>query len=170
MDLSSVPMWKRVLAGCGLLTLVVSAVVITARVVEGQAAAGPSELTLHPERQDEILADRRADSLGQKLGMNPEQTAELSRIIEGFQQARLADRQQYAGNLLGLMQARRAAMQDLDTQVQALLTAEQRANYANVKSDLMGRVAGLQQLRPMLAPNMPALPLPGANPTAENTP
>lgn len=170
MDLSSVPMWKRVLAGCGLLTLAITAVMIIAQVAETRATpSGPTPLTLHPEQQDEILAGRRAESLGQRLGLNPEQTIQLSGVLEDFHKARLADRAKYAGDLFGLMQARRGAMQELDGKIQGLLTADQRANYASVKSDLMGRMAGLQQLRPMIAPNAPAFPLPG-NPSQESTP
>ncbi|MDQ1258142.1 MAG: hypothetical protein QG656_2751, partial [Candidatus Hydrogenedentes bacterium] len=56
--------------------------------------AGPSELALHPERQDEIKADRRAQELQQTLSLNDDQTAQVSAIILAARKENAAIQQQ----------------------------------------------------------------------------
>jgi hypothetical protein len=166
MDANRIPPWKYVMAGFGVATLVVGAGYILWFMVQSrQAHSGPTELTLHPERQNEILAQRRTESIAERLALTPEQSVEVAAMLEEFVTQRNAERVENAGNLLGTIQSRRAAMQRLDSQMQAILTPEQQKNFTAMKAELVNRAGQLQQFRPLLGNALPQLPQ-GIVPTA----
>jgi len=163
LDSKKIPWWKWLLAACGVLTLVIGGGLLFSLLRSAGSSGGASEITLHPERQNEILAARRTESLCTRLGLEAEQEAEVSAILQEFMAKRNADREANAGNVFAMMQARRAGMQELDGKLRAVLKPEQIEKLDALKADLFGRMGQLQQLRPLLAPGMPELPLPTQN-------
>jgi hypothetical protein len=176
MENKQVPAWQWVLAGCGVATLAGAAALgIMHWSGAGQATQGPTPLTLHPERQEAIAAQRRAEGLAERLDLDPAQTERIAGILAHFRAERLADREANRGNFMGLAQARRSAIQQLDSELQAVLTEAQRAKYTEARADLMGRVMDLRALRPALAPGLPERPplpftLDATNPTEPPAP
>lgn len=159
MDKNKIPPWKWVLAGAGVITIVVGGgYALWNLAARPAASAGPSELTLYPERQDEILAARRAEGVAERLNLSPEQQQKLTVIMAEFMASRDAERDQHQGNVLARLQARRAAMQAMDGKMQKLLSPEQAEKYATLKSEMFGRIVQLQQLRPLLGSGLPLPP------------
>lgn len=153
-----IPPWKVAMATCGVLTIVAGGALAIWQLIQARDnASGPSELTLHPERQNEILASRRADVIAERLGLTPQQSVEMTRLISEFMESRNADRENNAGNMLALMQSRRAAMMEMDSKISALLKPEQQEKFQQMKGEMFGRIGQLQQLRPLLGENLPPL-------------
>jgi len=68
-----------VVIGAGFCVLFVAGIVCA--VVTREEPAEPSELALHPEREEAILAERRAREYQQMLSLNEEQTDQVAQII-----------------------------------------------------------------------------------------
>jgi Spy/CpxP family protein refolding chaperone len=120
---------KLLLAGVGVITLVVAAGYLAKMAVTPAQHHGPSELSLHPERQDSILAGRRAQMLQKRLGLNSDQTKQVAQLIEkakkesdGF----ISDPTLDPGAKL---MAARSKMQDVMAQIEPLLTPEQKEKF-----------------------------------------
>lgn len=173
----AVPWWKWALAACGAATIVAAIAAGAAYAVsQHNAASRRSELTLHPERQNEILAARRAETLAERLGLDPQQTGQLSALMARMREERIAAREQHAGDLWGMVQARRSAMAGFEAELRGILKPEQMPAFDELKQDLFGRVQALQGMRGLLGggvlPELPPgalAPLP-ANPAATAQP
>lgn len=161
MDTKKIPAWQWVLAGCGVATLA-GAAVFAAMHLTGAAdrGGGPSALTLHPERQEEIIAARRADQLAARLGLDTAQTAQAAEILGRFRARRAEDRARHQGDVMGLIQARQGAMAEFEREMQAILRDDQRAAYDAARADITGRLMDLRAMRSSVAPGLPELPLP----------
>lgn len=158
METRPIPPWKVALATCGVMTIVAAGAFGIWQLMQARGnASGASELTLYPERQNEILASRRADGIAERLGLTPEQSVEMTALMSEFMEARNADRENNAGNMLALMQSRRAAMMEMDTKISAMLNPEQQEKFQQMKGEMFGRIGQLQQLRPLLGENLPPL-------------
>jgi hypothetical protein len=72
----SMPPWKKVLAGIGAAYLIAMAAWCGYALLKNATTqTGATDLAAHPEQQDEILAQRRAADLRDKLDLTPEQAA-----------------------------------------------------------------------------------------------
>lgn len=143
---------KAVLAGVGVVTLVVGAVLATQRFVAAQAD-GPSDLTLHPEKQDEIVAARWADTLGADLNLTPEQSTQVAALFKGFREDMQAMREASTGQMGGQVIQRLMRVQQLDTDVLALLNPEQAEIYQVRREERVSRIRNLAtspDMKPML--------------------
>jgi Spy/CpxP family protein refolding chaperone len=72
---------KYALASAGAVYLALFAAYLVYREIQPSVPAGPSELEAHPERQDEILAQRRAEELKEQLGLSDEQAQRIGEIF-----------------------------------------------------------------------------------------
>jgi len=72
---------KYALAGIGACYVAVFAGYLAYTTMKPVAPSGPSELEAHPERQEEILAQRRAEEMKERLGLTDDQTAKLSELF-----------------------------------------------------------------------------------------
>jgi len=146
-DQPAVPKWKYVLAAVGVLYLVGAALWAAFAVMNAAGKQGPSELALHPDRQDTILARQRAAAMQADLGLSEEQTIELAAIFEGFHRARKDILRSGGGDRGTLMMARLQGFQDLQQEVQAVLSP---AQYEAFQDKLYERTGGfLQAMRKM---------------------
>jgi len=110
------------------------------------AATGPTELTLHPERQGEIAAMRRAEGIAERLNLTPEQTREVAAIMQGVREEVVALRQTPSdGNMMTRMQARREMMERAGSQIRTVLTPEQQVEFDAMRANLMENAAMLRQ-------------------------
>lgn len=154
-EAKKVPWWKYALAAAGAVYLVGMAIwaVTALRAQPGQT--GPSELALHPERQDEILAQRRADAMKEELGLSAEQAAKLTGIVQEFQQAR---KERFLGAAetgpLGRMQAMMQLRAEMREKLGAVLSPEQLAQFEEKQEQrIMGAMGAIRSagLNPMAA-------------------
>ena len=125
-SIASIPKWKLVLAGLGVVYLVAFLFWGVYAYATSETQRGASELAANPERQDQILARRRAEDVRAGLGLSDEQTDQLAALIEKQTLKARAVRAESAGNMElqreRMMALREEAQQDID----ALLTPEQR--------------------------------------------
>jgi len=124
----ALPVWKLILAGAGVVTIVACAVYGGSRLV-GREAGGPSSLTLHPERQNEILAQRRADQLREELNLSPEQTARVFEVYYRFQNALQEMEAATKGSPAARIMARTSGRREIQDAILEILTADQREVY-----------------------------------------
>ncbi len=73
---------KYALAGAGAVYLVLFAGWLVYSAVRQEAPRGPSDLEAHPERQEEIVARRRAEELRDRLQLSEEQTQKIAEIYQ----------------------------------------------------------------------------------------
>ena len=139
------PLWKKVMAGAGVITIV-AGVAYTGYFVATANAGGPSEMTLHPERQDEINAQRRAEALSAELGLTPEQTEKVAGIYYHYRIDLREKEQAAAGNLTARALTRMSTMQALEGEIMAVLDEEQRAQFAQTRLDRFGKLRELRSL------------------------
>lgn len=72
---------KYALAGLGVVYAVLFVAYLVLAAVEWTKPQGPSELEAHPERQDEILAMRRASEFQGRLDLSDEQTEQVAQLF-----------------------------------------------------------------------------------------
>jgi Spy/CpxP family protein refolding chaperone len=108
---------------------------------------GPSSLTLNPEDQEQIVAERRAFSLKEKLNLTEEQTDKVTEIVMQMRDKVRDARAENAGNMAGLMTMRRTMMDEFEKKVMPILTPEQQKLFKEGKEDAGGRFQQLQQFR-----------------------
>ncbi len=137
---------KLTLAGAGAGLSLACAALILFGYVSGPRPQGPSELTLHPERQEEIIAGRRAGELKTRLGLSDDQTAQLSQMLVSFRAELREHRRQNAGNPAARIAAGRQKLQGFADQIRGILTEEQRARFDAMREDRMQRMESLRGL------------------------
>lgn len=108
---------------------------------------GPSSLTLNPEDQERIVAERRAFSLKERLNLSNEQTAKVTTIVMEMRKEVRKARAENVGNMMGLMAMRRTMMQEFEEKVMPVLTPEQQQLFKEGKADVGERFQQLQQFR-----------------------
>jgi len=134
---------KLILVSVGTAACVAAATLsVIAYFSDGSASAGPSELTLHPERESEVLAKRRAARAQDELGLRPEQTKQLQTVLADFRASHMQARQENSGNLLGMIAARREQFDELDARIMSILDEEQVEKYEALRDT---RRTGMQQ-------------------------
>lgn len=72
---------KYILAGVGVVYLVLGVGGLSYFLAHRTGPQGPSELEAHPERQDEIRAQRRVEEMKQDLGLTDEQARQLTEVF-----------------------------------------------------------------------------------------
>lgn len=140
------PKWKIAFAVLGAGFLVAGAVLAVSAAVN-RPARGPSPLTLYPEKQEEILAERSALELQKRLNLREEQIPAVTAVFMEIRALVRAKREGGAGNVRNLLQLREEMIQELDERLTPLLDEEQRALYDRNKENLMGRMGQLRALR-----------------------
>ena len=100
---------------------------------------GPSSLTLNPEDQERIVAERRAFSLKERLELSDEQTEKVTTIVMEMREDVRKARAENAGNMMGLMAMRRTMMQEFEEKVMPVLTPDQQKLFKEGKADIGGR-------------------------------
>jgi Spy/CpxP family protein refolding chaperone len=116
MKLLSNPKVKYGLAAVGVVYIIAIVVyVVHAKVAGEHIQTAPSELEAHPERQEEIIAQRKAAEMKDQLNLSDEQAQKVAEIFQ---------KQHTDGNDGGDFRDRRQAMRDDLAQV---LTPEQQA-------------------------------------------
>ncbi len=75
---------KQVLAGLGVVYLVLFVGYLAYMGLKNTRPSGPSELEAHPERQDEILARQRAEEMRDRLGLSEEQTQQIAQLLQSM--------------------------------------------------------------------------------------
>jgi len=138
----SIPVWKWFLAAVGVAYLVGGAVWLAFHIAPDGETPGPSELALHPERQEEILAQRRADELAGKLGLDAEQAAEMAAVMRDMQQQRKSLMREHGGDRVAMAMNGMQMMQDMQERARAILTDEQ---YAAFETEMNDRVSRLME-------------------------
>jgi len=139
---------KLILACIGAGFCVAGAILAITAFTADSAAKGPSELTLHPENQEQIVARRRAAEFQHVLSLTDEQTAQLTEVIVLFRRQAKEIRWQNAGNNAGLFMAGRRKMEEFDQALRKILTSEQWTQYQERKMIRRERFGALQQLLP----------------------
>lgn len=138
--------WKIAFAVLGVGFLVLGAVLAVSAAVN-RPEKGPSPLTLNPERQEEIIAERSARELQTQLSLREEQIPAVTAVFMDIRALVRAEREGGAGNVRNLLQLREEMIQELDARLIPLLDADQRARYEQNKEKLMGRMGQLRALR-----------------------
>lgn len=139
---------KLTLAALGAVFLVAGIALGVYKAVYGSSHAGPSSLTLHPENQEQLLSERRANEFAGKLDLTPDQTTQVTELVKQFRAEGREMRKQRAGeDPRNLIAQRMAGMQDFDTKMQALLTPEQREKYDAMQNERQGRIGQALALR-----------------------
>ena len=122
-------------------------IVLAVLAVVNRQERGPTSLTLYPERQEEIVAERRAREMQSRLNLREDQIpAFTAAIMEVREQVRIL-RENSPGDIDRLRQMRQAMIQELDVRVAPLLDDEQRARYEQSKEILVDRLERLRGLR-----------------------
>ncbi len=142
-DIITIPKWKLALAALGVLYLIGFAVwgvyAVSERTTQQR---GASELASHPERQDEILAERRAEEARELLGLSSEQTRQLATLIEAHTQKAQALRTEDIDDF-EVRRERMMALRDvLRKDVNALLTPEQQERLESLPMPDSVRIFG----------------------------
>jgi len=117
---------KYFLAGAGVLYILLFVGYLVYAGTSASAPAGPSELEAHPERQAEIVAQRRAEELRDQLQLTEDQTQKIAAIYLKY------DANQAAG---GDPRSRWRAERE---EIEAVLTPEQKALWEQQRSQFRG--------------------------------
>lgn len=131
---------KYALAGIGVLYLVVFAGYLVYAGMKPSDPVGPSELALHPEREDEILARRRAEEMQAELKLTEAQTQRIADIMS----AQSADEPFGFGPGGGQGDGPgggdfRGRFREMQEQIEQVLTPEQRALLEAQREQFRGR-------------------------------
>lgn len=118
--------------------------------VSGARPKGPSELTLHPEKQDTIVAERRAAQFKERLGLTDDQTEQLAQMLQRFRNEMREQRKQMKGEPAERLALGRAKVQGFADQLRGMLTEEQQAKFDALRAD---RTQRMDTLRGMLLGN-----------------
>lgn len=101
---------------------------------------GPSELALHPDQQDRILAERKATEFQEQLGLDEDQTAAVASLLQKAREDMAAAMRTAPQDRAARLAAGMQYMEKMNTQVEALLDGEQRAKYRELREDRRGRL------------------------------
>ncbi len=132
--------------GAGFCVLFVAGVVYA--VVTTEEPAEPSELALHPEREDEILAERRARQYQQMLSLNEEQTDQVAQIVLSARKQEKQDLAKGYEDGRAMRDAKLQRRKAVSDQIEAILTPEQRVAYAQTEGKQ--RLDAIMRLRSMV--------------------
>lgn len=141
-SLLRMPKWKLALAGLGALYLVGFLVWGVYAFATSDAQQGATELAANPERQDEILARRRADEARKRLGLSAEQTDQLAALIEKHTRKARAARAESADDFESRRATMMALREEMEQELDTLLTPEQRETLASLPMPERGRLFG----------------------------
>lgn len=125
----------------------VLAAILVAMAIINKPETGPTSLTLHPEKQEEIISERRARELQSRLGLTEEQIPAVTQIVIDIRAQLRAMREASSGRSRDMFQLRTALMEEFDTRLAALLTEEQRARFDAVQADRSARIGKGMDLR-----------------------
>lgn len=137
---------KLILASVCAALATVSAGFVIAGYASGSRPKGPSELTLHPELQEQILAERRAKEIQEKLSLTEEQTVKVRDEVMALRNDLHALRRENKGNGEAFRPMARARLGKFTGNLRALLTEEQRVQFDAIKSDRMERLDALREM------------------------
>jgi len=126
-DLRKTPKLKLFLAAMGILTLLVAAGGTVVAIVSRETPQ-VSDLALHPERQDEILARREADGYRDQLGLSEEQTVKIAEILLDARKRAIASKAETVAGPQQMMVRMRDRGQATEA-IRAILTPEQQAAF-----------------------------------------
>ncbi|HPO15807.1 MAG TPA: hypothetical protein PLI09_20365 [Candidatus Hydrogenedentes bacterium] len=138
---------KTVLAGGAAAVSVACVAVVIVGYVSAPRAKGPSELTLHPENQEQVVAERRALELKERLALTEEQTRQVADMFTEFRKEIREVRKENPGGALGSrIPAMRERAQQMGDQIRGILTEDQRKKFDEQRADRMQRLGAVQQL------------------------
>ena len=140
---TATPKWKKALAVLGAL-YVIAFVAWAIHAVYGRTVRqhGATELAAHPERQDEILAARKAEQLQDLLGLSHDQTQWLQDFIYDARKNRPGPPPVDPEDRAASMEARMAEMQERRAFIEGLLTEEQLAKLQELPRAVVGPLLG----------------------------
>lgn len=119
---------------------VVFVVMLVGAIASRPERRGPSDLALHPDEQDRILAERKAGELQEQLGLDEGQTAAVAELLrrarEDMAAAMKTAPQDRAARIVAGMQH----MEKMNAEVEALLNEEQLAKYRELRDERRGRL------------------------------
>ncbi len=125
--LREIPKTQLVLAACGVLTLVAATAAGVMLLMPGEPPR-VSELALHPEQQDEILARREAEKLQKQIDLSAEQTDQVAELwLKYRKQAQATPAAGSAGQMQ--MVGRMMSRMQLSSDIRKLLTPEQQTAF-----------------------------------------
>ncbi len=142
----SVSKVKLVLAACGVITLVVMVVMGAMAVVNAAHPRGPSELSMDPAHQDEILAQRKALDWKEKLDLSDEQAAKVAEILLATRKEIGVVLRENAGDRMAIRATGRQRLEDVYEQVSAILNDEQRAKLDAMRDERRERIGQVLQM------------------------
>lgn len=121
--LREIPKTQLILAACGVITLVAAAAggVILLLPKEPPQV---SQLALHPEQQDEILARREAEKLQEQIDLSAEQTDQVADLWLKYRKQTQETQATGPGGPMQMMGRMQSRMQ-LSSDIRKLLTPEQ---------------------------------------------
>ncbi|HDP33638.1 MAG TPA: hypothetical protein ENN29_00845 [Candidatus Hydrogenedentes bacterium] len=125
----------------------VAGVILVVSAVVNRPERGPTSLTLHPERQEEIAAERRARELQSQLNLREDQIPAVTAVIMDIRGQIRARREAGLGDIQSIRRLREDMIQELDTRLAPLLDEDQRGGYEQSKENLIGR---LDQVRALM--------------------
>ena len=156
------PWWKYGLAALGVVYAIGTVIWIVLLVSKTYAPSGPTALAMHPEQQDALLALRRAEKMQADLGLTPEQTEQVAKIMEGFHAER---KERFLSAPEGQPMARMQAMMELRekvrTELSTVLTPEQLEQYSDGQQQRFSgvfsalRESGIAPVNAAAAPKTP---------------
>jgi len=140
-DKSKMPWWKYTLATLGVAYAIGSVIWLVLLASKSFEPVGPSALAQHPERQNELLAERRAMKMQEDLGLTSEQTALVTTIMEAFQAAR---KERFLStpeaNPLARMQVMMELREEVRGKLAAVLDPEQLERFESTQQARFGEV------------------------------
>jgi hypothetical protein len=137
---------KLFLAAGAAVVAVTCAAVIAWGYASGPKPKGPSELTLHPENQEKIVAERRALELRRNLDLTEEQTAQVTEALMALRRDIRTLRAENRGDAPVMLGAGRERMQQFLDTVRGTLDDEQKQRFDSMTQDRMGRFAAMRQI------------------------
>jgi Spy/CpxP family protein refolding chaperone len=117
---------KYALAGAGAFYIILFVGYLVYAGTSQTAPQGPSELEAHPEKQAEIVSQRRAEELRDQLQLTEEQTRKVADIYLKTESAQSADGEQ------------RGRWREQQKEIDQVLTAEQKAQLEQTRGQFGG--------------------------------
>ncbi len=106
-----------------------------------------SQSMLAQGSQDSARAARRAAALKDSLGLNDKQTTKIQALFLKSQQQMAKERDAHQGDREEMMKAMRQHMQEMDKQINAVLTPDQRKKYEELMKERRERMRQRMQNR-----------------------
>jgi Spy/CpxP family protein refolding chaperone len=119
---------------------VVFGVAVVLTTMHRPGRTGPSELARNPDKQDEILAQRKAEDLQKRLELTDEQTAAVTRIITAAKKGAAQLLEEHKGDKNGIIMAAIARRDEAGNEIRKLLTPEQQAKFDEMRGEQRERL------------------------------